>query len=244
MKKEGWITVLLLMVGWTLLGVITQNEYLIPSPLSVMQLMVQQMTTLIFYQIIMATCFRMLKGLLLSFLLAIGMTLLENRFGKLKEYFKPILLLSGTIPTITYIIICLIWFGQEGSVIAIIFFVLFPTFYAQLSLGLSQFHQKTDVLLHVYPVTEKEKSFKLLLPMMSEVLINAFKLAFALGLKVSVMAEIMGQTKPGIGRMMNLCKLNADMAGIFAWTFWILILCLIINLLFDSLLKWKQNQAN
>jgi NitT/TauT family transport system permease protein len=64
------------------------------------------------------------------------------------------------------------------------------------------------------------------------------KTAAGLGLKVGIMAEILGQVRSGIGRSMNYARLNLDTAGIVAWTIVIILLSVGIDLLFS----WLQAQ--
>ena len=51
--------------------------------------------------------------------------------------------------------------------------------------------------------------------------------------KVGVMAEILGQVSVGVGRQMQLARLNFDLVSVLAWTGWIILLLFV----FDQLLK-------
>ena len=42
--------------------------------------------------------------------------------------------------------------------------------------------------------------------------------SLSLGLKVGVMAEILGQVQPGIGHQLSRGRVNLEMADICAWT--------------------------
>ncbi len=237
MKKEGWITIVVLIVIWFCLSLWVQHDLILPSPIQVFLKMMEQLENGLVFEASGKTAYRMLVGLFFSFGAALSAVLIQNRFPAFSLYFEPINGFIRTVPTITFIILSLIWLGQEKSVTAVIFFLLFPTFYSNLSLGWKQFHEKTDELLKIYPVKESEKNFMLALPMLRPVLISSMKLAFGLGFKVAVMAEIMNQVRGGIGRQMSLCKANLDTAGIFAWTIWILLICFFMNVLFD---RWIE----
>ena len=43
------------------------------------------------------------------------------------------------------------------------------------------------------------------------------------------MAEILGSVSPGLGRQFQICRINVDMIGIFAWTIWLIIFLMIIE---------------
>lgn len=244
MKKEHWITTLSLIICWFLLSFWIGHDIILPSPLNVFESMKNQLFHSEFFSILFITGSRMMKGLMLAFLSSLILILLENRFPQFKEYFVPIEKCMKTIPNITYILIFLIWFGQEHSVTAVLFFILFPIFYSSLSLALNDFHQKTDELLSIYPVTNYDKNIKLLLPMMFPVLMQSLKLGFGFGLKVTVMAEIMNEAQGGVGRQMSLCRRNLDSAGIFAWTIWILIIGLFVEIIFSKIIKIYRKGFN
>lgn len=242
MKKETVFSALGLIGLWACAAIAVGHDLIIPYPWQVFQIMLEQLFTAGFFSLILNTAARMLKGLLFSMFSALLMILIENRFPRFRLLFAPLDVIIRTVPTITYIILALIWLGQEASVTAVIFFVLFPTFYSSLSLAFKQFHEKTDELLSIYPVTESEKSLKLALPMMAPALFNALKLAFGMGFKVSVMAEIMNEAKGGIGRQLNICRRNLDTPGIFAWTVWVILICVLMNLIFDWLIQKTKHE--
>lgn len=244
MKKEGWLTIVLLFIVWLFVGMRIDNSIWLPKVDEVLWAMFLLVQDSSFFQAIQATFFRMLNGLVLSFLPALLLGLLQIPFPRLKDYFSPLASITKTIPTISYIILCLIWLGQEGSVRAIVFFVLFPIFYSNISLGIDQFHKKTDELLKIYPITPLEKSIKLALPMLLPYLIQGIRLAIGMGFKVAIVAEIMAATQPGIGRSMHFCRLNLDTAGIFAWTIWVVLICMLLDTCFSWIIKrfYSENQ--
>ena len=54
------------------------------------------------------------------------------------------------------------------------------------------------------------------------------------------MAEIVAQAQNGIGRQMNYCKVSFDMTGVFAWTGWIILLALIMEIFIHLILYRKK----
>jgi len=52
-----------------------------------------------------------------------------------------------------------------------------------------------------------------------------------MGFKVCVMAEILSQVKTGIGRQMNIGRLNLEIASVFGWTLWLLMLSAFLQFL-------------
>lgn len=237
MKKEHWITTLSLITFWFFLSFWIGHDIILPSPIMVFESMMKQLSHPDFFYVLIMTVGRMIKGLLFAYGGSLILVLIENRHPSIKEYFVPVEKCMKTIPNITYILIFLIWFGQEHSVTAVLFFVLFPIFYSSLSLALTEFHHRIDELLLIYPVSIWDKNVKLFLPMIFPALIQPLKLGFGFGLKITVMAEIMNGAQSGIGRQMSLCRRNLDSAGIFAWTVWVIMIGLLVELFFSWIIK-------
>ena len=61
------------------------------------------------------------------------------------------------------------------------------------------------------------------IPLLKPALGSALISITSLGFKVGVMAEILSQVRGGIGRNMQIAKLNVDLASLLAWTIWFLI---------------------
>ena len=132
-----------------------------------------------------------------------GCAFLSYRIPAFHDLFYPILLLTRSVPNISYIIVILLWFGSESSAAIVSFLIIFPTIYSSLYSGLQH-------------MDEIQASLS-----------NGISLTF----KVGVMSEIMGQVPMGIGRQMNLCRLTSDMTGVFAWTGWIILILLLMDAL-------------
>lgn len=224
MKKESWLTCVFLLIGWTLFSLLIDNNVLLPTPLEVLEAMWIQMLRQDFLAIILSTSYRVIKGCLLSLMCAGLLGILSANFKPLERFFAPTHQLIKTIPNITYMILILIWLGHENSVTVIVFCILFPVFYAEFLQRTRQITENTCDLLKIYPVSWQEKIFKIDLPMLLPEVFCAVDTGIGMGFKICVMAEILGQVKTGIGRQMNYARLNLDLASVFGWTLWLMLI--------------------
>ena len=244
MKKEYFITILLLTGIWYFGAFIVHNDILIPFPHEVFVKSLSILVNSKYYQAILATIFRVTKGFLLSLVLALVCSILANEKPFIARLFAPIFLITKTIPNISYIIICLIWFGSEGAVSVVTFMILFPVFYTAFknSLDMEEQHLKdVDVL---YSSSFVEKIVHRLLPSLILTILTTSKTAFSLGFKVGIMAEILGQIRYGIGKQLYYAKINLDTTSLLAWTLIIIFISLMIEYLFNQLitLRLKEEQ--
>ena len=90
-------------------------------------------------------------------------------------------------------------------------------------------------VLQLYPEKTSYRLWKVYIPLLKTEMISSFSNGLSLTFKVGVMAEILGQVQFGIGRQLNLCRITSDMVGIFAWTLWIILILLSIELLVHSI---------
>ena len=230
----------LLFLLWWLLAVWMDNDFIIPYPLDVLKLMGAQLQSAAFYQSTLVTLLRSWGGLLAAFVLAGWCAFLSYRMPAFHDLFYPILLLTRSVPNISYIIVILLWFGSESSAAIVSFLIIFPTIYSSLYSGLQHMDENLKRVVQLYPESRWYLLRRVYLPLLSSSIQASLSNGISLTFKVGVMSEIMGQVPMGIGRQMNLCRLTSDMTGVFAWTGWIIL----ILLLMDALLHFAGGQKD
>lgn len=243
MKKEIGISILLILLGWMGIAHAVGNAVLVPYPTEVFFIMLTHLGTFSFYKAIIITLLRMLYGMLWAFLIAMILAFSGNYIKPIRELFKPIFAVFKTVPTISYIFLVLLWFGRSKSATIVSFLVLFPIFYMNIVQGLEGISSSYLNLMKIYPAPKRIQIFRIYLPLIENYLYAAFKSAFGLGFKVSVMAEILGQIPNGIGRELQLAKLNFDIPELFAWTIWIILISVLAEGIFDGIRKyWRHSK--
>lgn len=235
MKKEHVFSVAALLVLWEAAALIVANDILIPYPLETLSRTAGLFLSAGFYQAVGATLWRVLKGFLLSLLIALGISILSERFERFKRLVSPLIVITRTIPNISYIVIALIWLGAEGAVSAVSFMILFPVFTSAFT-GILENEDKTvKEAMRMYPETFRYHLRYYVIPALIPEILRTGKTAAGLGLKVGIMAEILGQVRSGIGRSMNYARLNLDTAGIVAWTIVIIVISVLLDRIFELL---------
>lgn len=214
----------LLLILWQLVATYYHNDIILPNPISVWNAMWLQLQDPLFYTSILSTLNRISIGLIIAFVMALMMALLSYFYPWFQDMFYPILTLTKSIPNISYILIVLFWFSAKTSVIIITFLILFPTMYATLYQGLNDIPNEYHDLMKLYPAKKLTEIKSIYLPFLQPYLFTAMITGLSLSFKVGIMAEILGQAGSGIGRQLNICRLQLQMDGVFAWTIWIIIL--------------------
>lgn len=233
-KKRTIICSTVVLFGiWQAASLLIGYSFILPSPLTVLGRMVHLPLEQSFYTAIGATTLRALLGLLLAMGLGGAFASLSWKHQRFADLFAPLLLLMRSVPNISYIVLILYWFSRNISSVIISFLILFPMIYQTLLEALKELSGSYQKLLHIYPKRFWEALKQVYLPLLRPAISASVCNGIAMAFKVGVMAEILGQVSVGIGRQMQLARLNFDLVSVLAWTGWIILLLFV----FDQLLK-------
>lgn len=236
--------ILVLFLAWEIFALWMKNDWLIPYPMDVLSTMGQQMASASFYETISYTLLRSSTGLAFAFVLALITSYMSYQHKTFKDLFYPVLLLTRSVPNISYIIIILVLFSRESSVAIICFLILFPTLHSTLYSGFQHIDPNLKNVLRLYPESLKYRICHVYLPLLRASIESSIANGISLAFKVGVMAEIIGQVQYGIGRQLNLCRISFDMTGIFAWTGWIIFLLVMLESIIKILYTQKKSSRD
>lgn len=236
-KKTALISVGALLILWQGMSMQIDYSFVLPSPYEVFCAMLALPFKQLFYTAVGATLLRSLIGLLAAFLLAGLLAAASWKQEWLRELFAPILLLMRSIPNISVIVLILYWCPRSISSILISFFILFPMIYQALFEALKEIDRTYLNVLRVYPKRRWDAVGRVYLPLLRPAISAASCSGISLSLKVGVMAEILGQVSQGIGRQMQLARVNLDLVAVLAWTGWIIILLFVFDRLLQRLVR-------
>ena len=95
-------------------------------------------------------------------------------------------------------------------------------------------------MICLYPQPLSYTIFHVYLPLIKPSIISAILSILPLSLKIGVMAEVLIQTRAGIGTQLYLARMNIDMISVFAWTIYLVIMMTIEVSLVKKMLLTKQ----
>lgn len=238
MKIRQWLILLSgILIIWTLASLGIDNSIILPTPYEVLTQMTEQMQDIKLYESLAMTFFRVLFSVLISSIIAFFLAFLSNRFKTFAQYFEPILLFLRSIPNVTFVILLLFWVNREISIYIVSFLLLFPIFYQNLFEAIQDISQSWKDIFQIYPQSWFKKTQMVYLPLLRPAMASSWITCSSLGFKVVVMAEIMTSVSLGIGANMQYDRLNVNLAGVMAWTIWLLICVCIFNKLLKKVLE-------
>ena len=220
---------------WQMIAMIVNQSIILPSFLDVLNRLVYILSDVSFYNHLFITLFRVILGTLSAFVLSFIFAILSYDFKLINQALKPLVLVSKTIPNITYILLVLIWFSREMSVFFVTLLILFPVLYTQISTGLLGINPEHLEVLKLYPETYFHRLTKVIIPLIRISLFEGLKGALSLGFKVGVMAEILGQVQPGLGYLMHIARMNFETVDLFAYTAIMIMVVVLIEKSMDQI---------
>lgn len=220
---------------WQMIAMIVNQSVILPSFLDVLNRLVYILSDVSFYNHLFITLFRVILGTLSAFVLSFIFAILSYDFKLINQALKPLVLVSKTIPNITYILLVLIWFSREMSVFFVTLLILFPVLYTQISTGLLGINPEHLEVLKLYPETYFHRLTMVIIPLIRISLFEGLKGALSLGFKVGVMAEILGQVQPGLGYLMHIARMNFETVDLFAYTAIMIMVVVLIEKSMDQI---------
>lgn len=229
MKKTALFSMVGLVVIYELVAHSLNKSIILPPSLEIVQELFRIFQSSTFMLIILATLFKTLITfsivLILSLVFGVG-----AGYSKLvQSLLAPLITLLRTIPTVSFIIIFLIWLGRELGPIFIVGLVIFPILYELVLGAMNTANTDLKDVCLLFGSTPLEKFKALYYPQVIVALNSGIQATLGLSFKVMVMAEVMAQSQIGIGQALNYEKTYLNMAGVFAWS----IVLVLMVLLFD-----------
>lgn len=228
-----------LLLLWQFASSMLHNDLLLPSPAAALESLLKILSDPASYEAILRTLYRVGKGLVLSFILALVLVILVERKPVFRDYLHPFVVITSSIPNVSYMILAIIWLGNEGSVTAVTMLVLFPVLFSGLYTAVAEESQALRDVEALYPETFFYALRYRLVPMLYLSGLRTLKTAAQLGFKVGVMAEILGAVRAGVGRQIHFADLNLDTASVLAWTVIIIILSWMISALIELMIQHR-----
>lgn len=231
---------------WTLFGVIfwialwciaarfIGKEVLLPSPLRVLQRLLELCRTAEFYQTAANSLWRILLGFALGALTALVLALLCTRLAPLRGIVSPMMTVIRATPVASFIILALVFLGKELVPGLICFLMVLPVVYGTVCAGLESRDGQIEEMLAVFRVRPLARLRYYELPRLWHFFGTGCRTALGLAWKAGVAAEVLCTPARTIGKSLYEAKIYIETVDVFAWTAVILLL----SLLFEALLRW------
>jgi len=234
-KKIG--IVLMWLLVWELADRLVANRIILVGPLRIVTALVDQLGQPDFWVISSASFLRIAIGFLLSFATGFLLAMAAYRFSLIKDILEPVMATLITIPMISFVIMLLIWVGNQALTVYLSFLIVLPIIYTNTLAGFHNADKEMLEVAAVFRLSSWRRFLYIYRPAFMPFLISACRLSLGMSWKAGIMAEVIGTPKPSIGREMFAAKTYLQTANLFAWTVIIIVLSLVFEKAFMLLLK-------
>lgn len=226
--KEALVTGVFLVLLWIGMSQVTP-DYVVPPIQTVAGDMVEILTEGELLRHALVTLGRVIAGLIGSFLLGTAWGLLMGYSRAVDKYSMPVLQITQGVPSLSWVVIAIIWFQSvELRIWFILVVVTLPGFAFQ---ALDSYRavprELRDMARSLRP--RRFDMFRTLtVPSVAPDLLTAWKVNLGLGTRVVLVAELVGAAV-GVGYQLLVRQQLFDMAGVVAWTGILVLFVLVVQ---------------
>lgn len=222
---------------WQLLDVIIDNRLVLAGPIRVAQALVEQIGQPDFWVICGASFGRIALGFLLSFVVGFLLALISCRHRLFRDFVDPIISLLRTIPVASFIILLLIWVGNQALTVFLAFFIVLPLIYTNMVTGFESVDRQMLEMARVYGLSRWRTFLYIYRPAFMPFLMSSTKISLGMTWKSGIMAEVLATPKPSIGKEMATARTFLATPDLLAWTVVVMVLSFLFEKAFMELLK-------
>lgn len=221
-----------LIVGiWWIIAASIDAEIILPTPSATFARFFKLFSSNTFYAQIGMTIIRSLVSFIVAFALAGILGAISARFEFFKKAFAPFVVLIRIMPTISVILLVLVWFYSEIAPYIITFIVIFPMMYTTILDAANDVDLKLVEMADIYGLSIWRKISKVYLPCMLPRIFTGMKITLPFCVKLTVAAEVLAFTADSVGRNLQMASVYLDTALLFAWT----LIAILLGFLFELL---------
>lgn len=163
------------------------------------------------------TCLRILTTLLVDSFLAFIFGVVSGLYKQAESFFYPVENILKSVPSMSILLLSLIWFKSEVTPLFVTSLIVFPILYRGIVDGVNNIDQDLEEMSSDFKVSFFNRFFLFYLPSIKPFLKNAYIIACGFSVKVMISAEVLSQPQYGIGTAFQIARVQINTAGIFAW---------------------------
>jgi NitT/TauT family transport system permease protein len=202
--------------------------YILPGPGTVAHATAQLFVVpdLLFHTF--SSTLRVVIAVILAVVIGTLLAILPQRFPVFEvivhERIQPVL---NSFPSVGWAIVASIWFGPSNETIVFVeVAILVPFCLVNVSAGLRELDQEMIEMARSFTRSRAKVFFKVTLPLLMPYIVAALRIAYGVGWKIALVAELFG-TESGLGFLMQRAQTLSDAATVFAACFAVVIIFIV-----------------
>lgn len=211
------VAICLLIAVWEIFAAAVNIELIVPDVKTTFSHLFALLGQKTFYKAVGNTLLRSLISFALAAVTAMALSLL-SLIDAIKKLLSPIIKVMRSIPTMSIILLTVIWLKPSTSPILITFLIIFPIMYSGFFSAITGVDKELIEMSKTYKVPIKNRIFQLYLPQIMPSALDNMQSSISFTVKVIISAEVIAQTRNSMGIMMQLARGYLETAELLAWT--------------------------
>ncbi len=229
---------------WWLIAGLYGKPLLLPTPIAMLKALGRLAADGAFYLALGASLVRIVIGISLALLCGTLLAVLTYNSRLAHQLFSPLLTLFKATPVASVIFLMLLWIGRNGVPLVIAFMMALPIVWSNVQEGLRSTDRALLEMAHVFRVPRRRVFFGIRLPSLTPYFLAAVRSAVALAWKAGIAAEVLCVPERSIGKAIYEGKLYLLTDELFAWTFIVVVISMLIEWLALFLFDRAQKQRS
>ena len=227
----------LLIGGWQLLSTYVFEPYILPAPTAIVEEMVETVQREDFWSNFLATLEHLFIGFAIALALGTAIGILMGRSRYFHAFFSDYVMLTLTTPGLVFALICVMIFGlSTAAPIVAIVLTSMPHITVNVVEGVKAIPRDLLDMAKSYGVDGGARVRHIILPAIAPFLFTAVRFGFAIAWKITALTELFGG-REGVGIQIRVKFELFNIAGVLAWSFFLIGFALIMERLVLQLLE-------
>ncbi len=244
LKKPALVagSVLIWVLVWHFLGALANRNLLlkIPLPLDTLEAFIENLSKPLFWSAVGTSLLHIAAGFLSALVLGSVCGVLAAYSGLFKHFSAPIFHIIRSVPVAAFIVVAWLWVPTSVLPPFISFLMVFPIIKSHIDAGLSSVDKKNVEMALVFGMNSLGILKNIKIPSVMPFLREAALTGLGIAWKSGIAAEVICNPSGSLGALLSGAKQSIDYEQVFAVTFTVIILSLIL----ENILKifWKERK--
>ena len=236
------ISVLFWLVVWQAAAMMIGEGILLVSPLSVAKELLRLMGNAEFYGTVGFSFARITLGIVLAMLFGTALSVAAYKLPFVQTLLRPLMGAVKAAPVASFVVIALLAVGSRNLSALITFMMVLPVFYTSLLTGMKSVDSERFEAAAVFGMLNRDRFRFIYLPYVTPHFASACEVGIGIAWKAGVSAEVIGITAGSIGGRLYDAKLNLETPTLFAYTFVVILISLVLERLAKRLIVYIEHR--
>lgn len=227
------IAIAIVFFAWLIIAIVVDSEMIIPNPWEVIKNLFSIIFSNTFFVSVSKTLNRTIISFVIGLVIAMILSVTASLSPPLSKMYAPLIIIARATPTMSIILIAMVWLKSDFSPILTGFLISFPLLYSGIYSAINGIDSKLLEMAKIYKVNSWQIVKNIYYPMTAPYVFDSMASTLSLTLKVIIAGEVIAYTKDSIGINMFLSKIQIETAQLFAWT----IIAIVLGYLLELLIK-------